>query len=110
MFASDLPPEAQLRVRDAPSMNGAVVGTVSKEDVIMGSSAVSSGDYVRVQIRGWPEEAWMLTSMGGQALLVPSGAEPAPAPAAPPPSMAAPTPAATQVCALSLCDVQASTS
>jgi hypothetical protein len=54
-------------------MDGDVVGTVSQSDDIFGSSAVASGDYIRVQITGWPEEAWMLTTMGGQDLLVPTG-------------------------------------
>lgn len=39
-------------------------------DRIEGSLSVTNGDWLRVKVEGRPGEAWMLTKMGGQQLLV----------------------------------------
>eukprot|EP00041_Stephanoeca_diplocostata_P020470 m.459883 g.459883 ORF g.459883 m.459883 type:complete len:356 (-) comp21585_c1_seq1:703-1770(-) len=72
-FSSDLPADCQLRVRAEPSMDGEALGTVTNTDVIKACPTVVAGDWLRVQIAGWAHEAWMLTQMGGQQLLVPQG-------------------------------------
>ena len=59
-MAPALPPEAQLRVRAEPSMDGAVVGTVTQADGIMASPDVAVGDYLRVQVDGWSTEVRLM--------------------------------------------------
>jgi hypothetical protein len=70
IMAPALPPEAQLRVRAEPSMDGAVVGTVTQADGIMASPDVTSGDYLRVQVDGWPTEVCLPCRVLAFALLL----------------------------------------
>lgn len=70
VFSPELPFDAQLRIRGAPSGDGEILGTVNPDDVIWGSPSVTSGSYLRVKVDGRTHEAWMQTSGGGQQFLV----------------------------------------
>eukprot|EP00039_Didymoeca_costata_P023867 m.8559 g.8559 ORF g.8559 m.8559 type:complete len:354 (+) comp3922_c0_seq1:87-1148(+) len=74
VFSSDLPANCQLRMRDQPSMDGGEVMVVTSQDEILGHPSVVSGDWLRAKVGS--VEAWMLTDMGGQQLLVAENSQP----------------------------------
>eukprot|EP00051_Salpingoeca_urceolata_P015361 m.198956 g.198956 ORF g.198956 m.198956 type:complete len:366 (-) comp18381_c0_seq12:106-1203(-) len=72
VFAHDMQPEAQLRIRAGPSVEAEVLGVITAGDEIFMTE--NFGDWLCVKLPGFPElpEAWVLCAQGDKQLLVPA--------------------------------------
>eukprot|EP00039_Didymoeca_costata_P012367 m.177862 g.177862 ORF g.177862 m.177862 type:complete len:544 (+) comp15460_c1_seq1:147-1778(+) len=60
-----------LRVRQHATFQSQPIGRINKASILHGSPRVTRGDWLRVKVRNWHTEGWVLTRLGEQTLVVP---------------------------------------